>query len=285
MKPIVSFLLILLLLAAAGTAAARPQPVLRVALIDSGISPVAIDPGHINKGRNYVLPERDTADTTGHGTALAGLILKSAPDVELVPLVYTTRTAGGVTVQSSLSTIVLMIQDAVDVYGCKVINISAGIPTDVPDLREAVAYAEQKGAVVVAAAGNRHRTDPALTYYPAAYDTVIGVGALRQDGKVASFSQRKGVTLTAPGDGLAVLGLRGESTTVSGTSYAAAQVSGAAAALLTAQPGLLPAQVRQLLYDSAKDVAAAGFDPDTGYGAMQMDEALKLMNGRNLERK
>ncbi|MNN98817.1 putative subtilase-type serine protease precursor [compost metagenome] len=74
-----------------------------------------------------------------------------------------------------------------------------------------------------------------------------------------------------------MLGLRGESTTASGTSYAAAQVTGAVAAVLAAQPGLQPEQVRQLLYDSARDVEAAGFDPDTGYGAVQMDEALKLV--------
>lgn len=293
MKPILSFrirngfeacrhfwgfiLLGQLFLAVSGTAAAEQPPGVKVALIDSGISPIAIDAAHIGKGWNYALPRRDTADVIGHGTALAGLILESAPDAVLVPLVYDTRTAGGKPVQSDLNTIVRMIRDAVDEYDCQVINLSAGVTRDVPALREAIAYAEQQGVVVVASVGNRQRTAPELTYYPAAYETVIGVGALRQDGRAASFSQRNGVTLAAPGEKLQVLGLRGESTTASGTSYAAAQVTGAVAAVLAAQPGLQPEQVRQLLYDSARDVEAAGFDPDTGYGAVQMDEALKLL--------
>lgn len=273
-------LLGLLFLAVSGTAEAEQPLVVRVALIDSGISPIAIDAAHIGKGRNYALPQRDTADVIGHGTALAGLILEAAPDAVLVPLVYDTTTAGGKPVQCDLDTIVRMIRDAVDVYDSQIINLSAGVSRDVPALREAVAYAEQQGVVVVASVGNRHRTAPELTYYPAAYETVIGVGALRQDGQAASFSQRNGVTLAAPGEALQVLGLRGESTTASGTSYAAAQVTGAAAAIMAAQPGLQPEQVRQLLYDSARDVEAAGFDADTGYGAVQRDEALQLVRAQ-----
>jgi len=254
--------------AEAAETAAVPQPI-RVALIDSGISPIAIDSGHIGEGKNYVLPDRDTADVLGHGTALAGLILDTAPDAVLVPLVCTTRTAGGKTVQCGVKTVAAIIRDAVDVYDCQIINISAGISKDVPELRKAVAYAEEKGVVVVASAGNANRTTPDLSYYPASYDTVIGVGALRKDGSVASFSQRHGVSLAAPGDGLKVVNHKGNTVTVSGTSYAAAQVTGAAAALMAKSPGLTPAQVREQLFSSAKDIGAAGFDADSGYGVLQ----------------
>lgn len=230
-----------------------PQPV-KVALIDSGISPIVIAATHIGEGKNYVLSDRDTADVLGHGTALAGLILDAAPDAVLVPLVYSTRIAGGKVIQCSVKTVAMIIRDAVDVYDCQVINISAGISRDVPELREAIAYAEEQGVVVVASVGNTNRTTPELRYYPACYDTVIGVGALRKDGKVASFSQRHGVSLAAPGDGLKVTGLKGQTTTVSGTSYATAHVTGAVAALLAKSPDLTPAQVRELLFDSAQDL-------------------------------
>jgi len=254
--------------AEAAETAAVPQPI-RVALIDSGISPIAIDSGHIGEGKNYALPDRDTADVLGHGTALAGLILDTAPDAILVPLVYTTQTAGGKAVQCSVKAIAKIICDAVDVYNCRIINISAGVSRDIPEIREAIAYAEDKDVVVVASVGNTNKTAPELSYFPACYDTVIGVGALRKDGKVASFSQRHGVSLVAPGDGLKVVDHRGRAVTVSGTSYAAAQVTGAAAALLAKSPDLTPAKVREQLFSSAKDIGDAGFDTDSGYGVLQ----------------
>lgn len=274
MKQVLSVFICLFLLwspVSAAEAAEAPQPV-RVALIDSGISPIAIDTAHIGKGKNYALPDRDTADVIGHGTALAGLILDAAPDAVLVPLVYRTMTAGGKSVQCSVKVIAQMIRDAVDVYDCRVINISAGVSRDVSVLREAISYAEEQDVVVVASVGNTNRTAPESSYYPASYDTVIGVGALRKDGKVASFSQRHGVSLAAPGDALEVVDLRGQTTTASGTSFAAAQVTGAAAALLATSPDLTPAQVRERLFDSAKDLGAAGFDADSGYGALQPEE-------------
>ena len=271
MKRILCTFICLLLLTtpvfAAGEAEAQ-QPI-RIALIDSGISPVIIATAHIGEGRNYALPDRDTADVLGHGTALAGLILDTAPDAVLVPLVYSTRTPGGKAVQCSVKTVAKIIRDAVDVYDCQVINISAGVSQDVPVLREAIAYAEEQGVMVVASVGNTNRTTPELSYYPASYDTVIGVGALRKDGRVASFSQRHGVSLVASGDDLKVLGLKGQTTTVSGTSYATAQVTGAVAVLLAKSPDLTPAQVRELLHDNARDIGVVGFDEDSGYGVLQ----------------
>jgi len=274
MKKVLSILICLILITSqvfVAEAAEAPQTLqtIRVALIDSGISPIAIAARHITDGKNYALPDHDTADVIGHGTALAGLILETAPDAVLVPLVYSTRTIGGKAVQCNVKTISQIIRDAVDVYKCQVINISAGISRDVSELREAIAYAEECGVVVVAAAGNTNRITPELTYYPASYDTVIDVGALRKDGKVALFSQRHGVSLVAPGDGLKVMGLQGQVTAASGTSYAAAHVTGAVAALLTKSPGMAPAQVRQYLFKGAKDIGVAGFDADSGYGALQ----------------
>jgi len=271
MKRFLSVLISLLLLMSPVFAAENEnalQPV-RVALIDTGISPVAIDISRIAEGKNYAIPDRDTADVLGHGTALAGLILDAAPDAILVPLVYCTKSANGTIVQCSVNTVAKIIRDAVDAYNCRVINISAGISKDVPELRDAIAYAEERGAVVVASVGNTNRTEPWLSYYPASYDTVIGVGALRKDGNVASFSQRHGVSIVAPGDALKVVNPQGYTTTASGTSYATAQVTGAVAALLAESPELTPEQVRDHLFSNAKDLGPDGYDSDTGYGALR----------------
>lgn len=271
MKRILSILLCILLLTSPVLSAETtevPQTV-RVALIDSGISPIVIDTARIGKGKNYVLPDRDTADVLGHGTAIAGLILDIAPDAVLIPLVYSTKTTGGKEVCCSVMTVAQMIRDAVDEYDCRIINISAGIVKDVPELREAIEYVEEQGAVVVAAAGNTNRTMPEQSFYPASYDKVIGVGALRKDGKVASYSQRCGVSLVAPGDALEVVGLQGK-TTASGTSFAAAKVTGAIAALLATSPDLTPSKVREILFDNAKDLGVPGFDKDSGYGELYL---------------
>jgi subtilisin family serine protease len=274
MKRVLSLIICLLFVTSPAFAVEETEAsqLVRVALIDSGISPIAVETERIGKGKNYALSDRDTADVLGHGTALAGLILDTAPDAVLVPLVYCTKTAAGKYVQCSVGTVAQIIRDAVDVYDCQVINISAGVAQDITALREAIAYAEEQGVVVVAAVGNTNRTTPDLCYYPASYDTVIGVGALRKDGKIASFSQRHGVSLVAPGDALKVLDLQGQATTASGTSYAAAQVTGAVAALLAKYPELTPAQVRELLFDRAKDLGEVGFDADSGYGALQAED-------------
>lgn len=52
------------------------------------------------------------------------------------------------------------VYDAVDVYGCRIINISSGTAADSKTLRDAVDYAASRGALVVASAGNTGRTGP-----------------------------------------------------------------------------------------------------------------------------
>ncbi|MEG2001040.1 MAG: S8 family serine peptidase, partial [Evtepia sp.] len=110
-------------------------------------------------------------------------------------------------------------------------------------------------------------TAPDRNYYPACYPTVIGVGAAEGQ-KTAKFSQRNGVSLLAPGVNLPAVTHRNapESVTRSGSSYACATVSGLCAAILTQQPELTPAQVRERLFIEAADIEQAGFDTDSGWG-------------------
>ena len=66
--------------------------------------------------------------------------------------------------------------------GCLIINLSLGIPTDYAPIRNAIHKAYNRGITIVAAAGNRERKED-NTSYPAMYDCVISVGALKIDGK------------------------------------------------------------------------------------------------------
>ena len=93
--------------------------------------------------------------------------------------------------QVGTHTLAQMIRDAVDVYQCRIINISAGLVLDKDAVRDAVEYAKEQGVLVVASAGNDYDVNGAVKYYPAGYDSVLAVGALTEDGKeVGPFSQR-----------------------------------------------------------------------------------------------
>ena len=253
---------------------AAEEPV-RIAFLDSGISCRHLDAAQVDAGENFVFPERDTEDRIGHGTATAGIVLGSAelgldgvsPTAQVVPLVCYDQYPSGVSVPAGQEVLAAAIYAAVDRYDCRIINISMGVTGDSELLRQAVDYAESKNAVIVSAVGNANRTAPEKVFYPAAYDTVIGVGAA--DGQqAAAFSQRHGVAVLAPGTGLLTVTNRNAARAEqrSGTSYACAYVSGLCAEILRKEPSLRASEVRNRLYASALDLGTPGFDADTGWG-------------------
>lgn len=222
---------------------------LKVAVIDTGFSS-AIPVENVAPGTNYLKPEAGTEDTYGHGTAVASLILEQAPKAVLVPMVSTMYERGKLS-HVTAPVLAQMLRDAVDKYGCSLINVSAGLAADDPELRAAVDYCGEKGVLIIAAAGNDYETNPQTAYYPAAYAGVLAVGALNEDRNgVASFSQRGDwVTLYAPGVNISVMTLSGGSREEIGTSYAAAQICGAAAALLEAEPNMDAGQLKAALLE------------------------------------
>jgi subtilisin family serine protease len=264
---------------------------IKIAVIDTGISALAIDSGHLEPGYNYLEENMDTEDQIGHGTAIAALLTGASsaritgisPQASLVPLVYQTRDKNDQVQEGNQEAIARAIRDAVDLYGCRVINISVGTTRESTSLREAVEYAEEKNVVIVSSVGNDNQNNPQALYYPAAYPTVIGVGSVSQRGRVSDFSQRnESVMLVAPGEKIWTASKDGRSMLTNGTSFASAYVSGAAAALLSTHPELSAAGVRQMLCGSAADILAAGYDTGSGWGILHMDAALEwAAEGRN----
>ena len=221
------------------------------------------------------------AAATGNGVGVAGL----APQAEIVPLKCFTAKTG------SISAVVAAIYDGVDVYQCQVLNMSfgvkqsgveSGLPENPRALEEAVAHAEEKGVILVAAAGNAPSgstgNDPVL--YPAGYDTVIGVGSVDREKAISKFSyQNDSVYITAPGQGLHGLGIASGTTYVTGqgTSYAAPMVSAAAALALSVKPELTPAEFRDLLLDTAEDLGEPGWDTVYGHGLLDIGGLLEIL--------
>lgn len=227
-----------------GQEASETDVRVRVGVIDTGFSEKAIPADNIYGGRNYVDEGIGIADTYGHGTAVAGIILEQVPDAELVALVSSVYDHGKLT-QVDADAFAGIIMDAVDVYECDVINVSLGFAADVETVRSAVEHAHEKGVVIVAAAGNDYAVNSGVKYYPAAYDTVIAVGSLNEElTQIADFSQRGGwVNGYEKGENVTVRTLSGSTRTVDGTSYSAAAVTAKAAKLLKEDPGLTPEQV------------------------------------------
>gem|GEM_PF-391177 len=250
--------------------AESPREPVKVALIDTGVRPDRLPEGaKVEPGRNYVFDDRDTTDVVGHGTKIAGIILSIVPDVTLVPLVYYSQYPSGVPVNGGIEAMCRAMYDAIDVFGCRIVNVSSGVLVDDPALREALRYAEEKGVIVISAVGNDRIAAPERVFYPAGYETVIGVGAADKDLGIARFSQvNSSVMVVAPGTDLEVLSIRGGSVTekASGTSYAAAHVAAHAASLATAYPDMTPAEFRHVLRISAHDLGMVGYDETFGWG-------------------
>jgi serine protease AprX len=237
-------------------------------------------------------------DAFGHGSHMAGVIAGDdpgtgykgvAPGARLVSI----KVAGADGVTSLVR--VLMALDWVrrnrndDGLRIRVLNLSFGVDARRPYVREPLAYAAEqlwrRGVTVVAAAGNQADGSGGLDL-PAADPFLVAVGATdtrhtedAADDVVADFSSRDAVRppdILAPGTGVVSLRVPGSTLDEefpaarigdgffrgSGTSQAAAVVSGMVARLLQARPELTPDQVKALLKAGAvalpADVSAAG---------------------------
>lgn len=260
----------------------------KVAIIDTGISTKAINAERIIEGYNYINENNDTEDKIGHGTAIAGIIAGSSyagltetySSIKLVPLVFQTMYEDGKIQKGNSEMIARAIRDAIDIYGCRVINLSVGTTYESELLRKAVEYAEEKNAVIISSVGNKNVKDSDSLYFPAAYPTVIGVGSVNKNGRVSYFSQRnRSLMLVAPGERIWTVSKNGKALLTNGTSFAAAFVTAAAAELLSLCPELTAKDVRSILCESATDILMPGYDTDSGWGILNMDKALNFVLG------
>ncbi|MCK9912207.1 S8 family serine peptidase, partial [Microbacteriaceae bacterium K1510] len=124
--------------------------------------------------------------------------------------------------------------------------------------------------ILVAATGN----EADRVAYPAAYPTVIAVGAVNSNNDPYYSNFGPELNIMAPGKSIYATRLHGTYGTMSGTSMAAPQVAGAAALILAKNPKMTPLEVRQLLYQTATNLGEPGWDRRTGYGLLDINKAL-----------
>jgi subtilisin family serine protease len=211
-----------------------------------------------------------------HGTGMAGTIAAHARLTGVAPaariLAVRAFTPAGKGDESTSLAVLRGIDWAVS-HGARVINLSFAGPRD-PELALALAAAAKKGVVLVAAAGNAGPKSPPL--YPAADPNVIAVAATDADDKLFVHSSRgRYIAVAAPGVDIIAPAPGSTYQITTGTSVAAAQVSGIVALLLEAKPGLTPPAVRKALLSTARDLGPKGRDDQFGagladaYGALQ----------------
>jgi type VII secretion-associated serine protease mycosin len=286
-----------------------------VAVLDSGVVGTRADlTGQVTTGKDFAGGTAVPGDPQwgAHGTGMASVIaghghgpgnssgiMGVAPAAKIlsVRVIRDDESPDRGLQETSLQPISQGIRYAVD-NGAKVISMSLGgtVPgSDTDDTAEAdaVRYALAHGVSVVVAAGNSG-DDPLtdVTEYPAGERGVIGVAAVDSNGKRASFSSTGwDVAVAAPGVDIpmalpiddpnnvnyADFGTVIDSSTLigAGTSPACAYVAGVVALVRSAYPNLSPAQISQLLKDTASHRPAGGRNDQIGSGIVDPVAALK----------
>jgi subtilisin family serine protease len=218
----------------------------RVGVIDTGWDRSAADP-RVLPGVGLIGPESDYAlhwsedddDRLGHGTACAGLVLRIAPEAEIVPI----RVFGG-RLETSPEVIVAAVEWAAD-QALPLVNLSLGTHLEsarAPFLA-ACGRAHRAGAILVASSPDR-----AAPAYPAAFPGVIGVDADHFPSPW-HFRYRPGdaIECTASGHEQRLRWLGGREEVRSGTSFAAPHITGIIALVLQRHPGSSLEEVRAML--------------------------------------
>ena len=267
-----------------------------VAVLDSGLYGIAggehhedIDPAKVVKPYNARRGEagaETVTDDLGHGTFVAGMIFANTnnelgiagvmPNVRLMPIKVLTKAT-----DAAVSDVVRAINYAVE-NGADVINMSLGSNDFSQTLKDACDAAVEKGVIVVAAAGNDGSSTPC---YPAAYDSVVGVGSLTKDNLLAASSQYgESVYVTAPGAGVvsttnAANGYKRSS----GTSFAAPEAAALAAMARSIDPSLDQDGFKKLLRDTCTDLGESGHDSLYGYGMLNFEAAANKLLGTDTD--
>jgi hypothetical protein len=277
----------------------------RVAVLDTGI-----DTSHPELSNNIdtliSFNGDDGTDILGHGTHVAGIVAGqgvnivtdsfgnpnrargASPDVHL--LVGKICNDFG---WCSESNIIAGIEWAVSM-GADVINLSLGAGLhlehcDEDPLADKVNWAVAQGVVVVAGAGNSGDVGEGILA-PACASKAVAVGAVDKNNVRPSWSSYgQAIDVVAPGVQVlstypcSALGICPDPGYLSanGTSMASPSVAGVAALIRGEHPELTPAEVVQTIKNTAQDLEGAGFDPLTGFGIVNVYDALLALQDRD----
>ena len=264
-----------------------------VALIDTGADGEhKALAGKIVAFKDFVNNQTDPYDDNGHGTHCASLVAGEkgtgvAPGSELVVIKVMDK-EGACYLSDALNALDWCLENK-ERYGIRVVSFSVGgeSPSDGSSLLdEACNKMVENGLVMCVAAGNSGPAASSIVI-PGDAENVITVGAVDSSGSIFELSSRgptaKGDTkpdlVTLGVDVVSALaGSKNGKSSLSGTSMAVPQVSGAVALLLQARSNLAPADLKRVLLKTADDLGPSGQDNVYGYGALNLTGALQSIS-------
>jgi subtilisin family serine protease len=237
------------------------------------------------RGWDFVGDDNNPADDHNHGTHVSGTIGAVGDngvgvagvnwDVRIMALKFLDSAGSGNSADGAAATIY-----AAD-HGAVVSNNSWGGGPPEQVLEDAIAYAESKGMLFAAAAGNDGTNNDSTAFYPASYafDDLVAVAATDANDNLASFSNygAKGVDLAAPGAGILSTVRGGGYQSFSGTSMATPHVVGAAALLKAHFPTATSYGMKALLMRSVDAKASLSGRVVTG-GRLNLLNAVSCTN-------
>ncbi len=264
---------------------AKVGKTVRVAVIDTGVLATHEDLADnldLSCAYNTTTGERGSsyvADTLGHGTHVAGIIAATANNglgvagvsynAEIIPIkaVWESGENAGMSTTADMLKGLEYVMSLGDV---QVVNISLGSYENDRLLGAMVSAADTRGIVVVGAGGNSGNTDQGeMNIYPADYPTVISVTWYSSSGTIDYRSDHNSEKdIAAPGTSIysTLYSSTSNYGTMSGSSMAAPVISGICALVLSVNSSLEPADVRNVLYNTADDAGATGWDEYYGWG-------------------
>jgi hypothetical protein len=258
-----------------------PGPGIPLTVIDTGLD--TSHPEFAGRPNTTTMNAQDlsAAGEEWHGTAVASVaaaptngvgVVGVYPQAALQAWDASPNPTGQLTVGDEVRGLVAAIG-----LGRSVINLSLGSSQYLPIEEEAVLAAFGTGSLLVVAAGNE-RTSGSPLDYPASYNHVLTVGSTGPTDAVSYFSNRSPhMDLAAPGESIPVAiptsMLPSGYAYEDGTSFATPLVAGASAAVWTRRPTLKNTQLFDLMRWTARDVGPPGWDPDTGFGVLNIPAA------------
>ena len=254
---------------------------LLVGVLDTGVDVNHPDlNGKVSSGTD--VNDIDLKDTIGHGTEVSGIIAANTNNnqgiagvswnTKIISLKITDNFG-----QARVSNVVTALDQAYQ-KGVKIVHISLSTNQFSQTLKSAVQEAQDRGILIISTSGNSGIEE---LRYPAAFDGVIGTGAVDETKQLEFYSTTgEHVSLVAPGASIYTTSLNSTYDKVTGTSFAAPQVSGAAALVWSIAPNLTNTEVRNILISSADDLGDAGKDKQYGYGLLNIEKAVELAKAK-----
>ena len=242
------------------------------------------------KGWNFITQSNDVRTTNSHGTQVSGIISAKTNNAEgIAGIVGGNKKKGVQVIPVCVGIFALessILDDAI-IYavnsGVRIIQLSLSVlKTDA--IEKAIDYAKQKNVLIICASGNDSSNNLS---YPSSNEYVIAVGGIDRNNRRAPFSNYgNNLSVVAPGIDIFSTGLNNTYLSSDGTSFAAPQVSGVAALILSVNPDLTAKQVADIIEQTAQKVGGYNYqntytrpngtwNNEMGYGLVDAYKALQ----------